>query len=362
MALAAGYGVLLGGALAFGLDPVYAVLLTALLMTMFFALLGWRATVEWRTAMRELRPVVQSDGWYERLTTEGGAREDGEQPLRALCEDVLRAPLAYLVPAGPLASFVAPQCLSGRQPAAAPLVGAARASVAAAPGASASRQTSTAARRWRSRCGASEVSRALCFWQAGRTGRCIARRNWRSPRATGERLIDAAASLALSQKLMALQRERMAQTQLLDQRTRRVLHDEVLPLIHTAMLTVSAGQEREVALQRLSEAHAQIAALLRDLPASPTPDVARLGPLAALRKAVETEFGQAFHAVTWEVDEEADSAARQLPALKAETLYFAGRELIRNAARHAQPQEGEGRELRVRASRCGRASLVEGGR
>ena len=151
---------------------------------------------------------------------------------------------------------------------------------------------------------------------------------------------------------MALQRERMAQTQLLDQRTRRVLHDEVLPLIHTAMLTVSAGQEREVALQRLSEAHAQIAALLRDLPASPTPDVARLGPLAALRKAVETEFGQAFHAVTWEVDEEADSAARQLPALKAETLYFAGRELIRNVARHAQPQEGEGRELRVRASRA----------
>ena len=110
VALAAGYGLLLGGALAFGLDPVYAVLLTALLMTTFFALLGWRATVEWRTAMRELRPVVQSDGWYERLTTEGGAREDGEQPLRALCEDVLRAPLAYLVPAGPLAAFVAPQC------------------------------------------------------------------------------------------------------------------------------------------------------------------------------------------------------------------------------------------------------------
>ena len=42
-ALAAGYGVLIGGALVLGVEPVYAVLLTALLMTVFLALLSWRS-------------------------------------------------------------------------------------------------------------------------------------------------------------------------------------------------------------------------------------------------------------------------------------------------------------------------------
>ena len=69
-------------------------------------------------------------------------------------------------------------------------------------------------------------------------------------RAAGERLIDAAASLALSQKLMQLQREQMTATQLLDQRTRRVLHDEVLPLIHTAMLSLPPDAAAQTAVAR----------------------------------------------------------------------------------------------------------------
>lgn len=350
LALAAGYGVLLGGALVFGLDPVYAVLLTALLMTAFFALLGWRATVEWRQAMRELRPMVRSEGWYDRLTARGADRGDDAAPFRALCEDVLAAPVAYLLPAGPLAAFVPPQTY----PPAAPLPG-----KAWTPPAQLSPHTLTAPVSPDQFGGA---TLAVPLWsERGLTGALLlgpradgalySEEELEIARATGERLIDAAAGVALSQKLMALQRERMAQTQLLDQRTRRALHDEVLPLIHTAMLTVAAGEDRETALQRLSEAHAQISALLRDLPAATTPDVARLGPIAALRKAVEGEFSQSFDAVTWDVDAEAERAAQALPALRAETLYYAGRELVRNAARHAQPQREDGRALKVSA-RC----------
>jgi signal transduction histidine kinase len=349
LALAGGYALLLGGALAFGLDPVYAVLSTALLMTTFFALLSWRATIEWRQAMRELRPMVRSEGWYRRLTSEQGERDD-PSPFRSLCDEVLNAPAAYLIPIGPLAAFVRPE---SHPP------GAALPAPAWSPPPDLSTQTLTLPL---SPGTFGAASLAIPLWsERGLTGALMlaARENGslyseeelEIGRATGERLIDAAASLALSQKLMALQRERMAQTQLLDQRTRRVLHDEVLPLIHTAMLTVSTGQERDVALQRLSEAHAQISALLRDLPAATTPDVARLGPIAALRKAIQGEFGSSFDAVTWEVDPEAERIAQALPTLKAETLYYAGRELVRNAARHAQPQEGEGRKLKVSACR-----------
>jgi signal transduction histidine kinase len=178
-------------------------------------------------------------------------------------------------------------------------------------------------------------------------------------RAGGERLIDAAAGLALSQRLMQLQRERMTAAQLADQRTRRVLHDEVLPLIHTAMLTISGDPDRKSALQRLSEAHGQISALLRDLPAATTSNVEHLGPLAALRKAVEDESRQAFSSVTWAVDEEAERAVRSLPALKAETLYYAGRELVRNAARHARPEDRGPLHLTILATyRSGRLCVT----
>jgi signal transduction histidine kinase len=339
--------VLLGGALAFGLDPVYAVLLTALLMTAFFALLGWRATVEWRQAMRELRPMVRSEGWYERLTGEG-PKEDEPSPFRALCEDVLAAPTAYLLPLGPLAAFVRPEShppgslLPARAWSPPPTLSPHTLTVPLSPGEFGA--ALLAVPLWSER----GLSGALLL-APRENGSLYGEEELEVARATGERLIDAAASVALSQKLMALQRDRMAQTQLLDQRTRRVLHDEVLPLIHTAMLTVSAGRERDIALQRLSEAHAQISALLRDLPAATTPDVARLGPVAALRKAAEGEFGQSFDAVAWEVEEAAERAAQSLPALKAETVYYAGRELVRNAARHARPQGGEGRKLRMSA-------------
>ena len=46
----------------------------------------------------------------------------------------------------------------------------------------------------------------------------------------------------------------------------------------------------------------------------------------------------------------AQHAAAELPPMKAETLYYAARELVRNAARHAQPAGGEGRRLKVSAT------------
>ncbi|HEY52524.1 MAG TPA: hypothetical protein G4N94_03615, partial [Caldilineae bacterium] len=158
-------------------------------------------------------------------------------------------------------------------------------------------------------------------------------------RATGERLIDTSASIALSQRLMALQRERMVATQLLDQRTRRVLHDEVLPLIHTAMLALAAGESTETALDHLSEAHQEVSALLRELPMSTTPDIARLGLLGALRSMVATDFAQTFNTVEWHCEDGVEQEAGRLKPLAAETLYYATRELVRNAAKHARPDD-----------------------
>jgi signal transduction histidine kinase len=173
-------------------------------------------------------------------------------------------------------------------------------------------------------------------------------------RASGERLADLLASAELARRLAALQRQRLAESAVLDRQARRALHDEVLPRLHTALLGLSASSlasspEGGEALDLLAGAHREIADLLRALPARPVPEIARLGLLGALRQLVDGELAGAFDAVTWEIDPRAEAKARLLPELEAEVAYYAAREALRNAARHARPVES-GRELRLRIS------------
>ena len=62
--------------------------------------------------------------------------------------------------------------------------------------------------------------------------------------ASGERLIDSRVSAEVTRRLIGLQRQRMAETQVLDQRVRRVLHDEVLQDLHAAILAYSRRVRR----------------------------------------------------------------------------------------------------------------------
>ncbi len=345
--LAAGYGVLMGGALVWGLEPVYAILLTALMMATFFALLGWRSHVEWEQAMRQLRPFVASQRWYDALIASQGplagisveaAGQHPPDPFCALCEDLLDTTVAHLVPVGSTAAFVSPQSYPPGTESSAPPLG------------SLTQQASEDAwlilpvepsnyggATWAVSLWREQGLIGVLLFGPRRDGGLYTQEQIEVARSVSERLIDTAASLALSQRLMRLQRERMATTQILDQSTRRVLHDEVLPLIHAAMLSLAAGQPADAAIQQLSDAHGQVSNLLRELPPTVTPEIARLGLMAALRKAVEVEFAHAFAEVTWRCDEGIEGQMAALSPVAAETLYYAARELVRNAAKHAHP-------------------------
>lgn len=188
-------------------------------------------------------------------------------------------------------------------------------------------------------------------------------------RLAGERLLDARAGAELAGRLMALQRRRLAETRLLDRGTRRALHDDVLPRIHAAMLCVGACRDAataspasglhaatsaqnataqnatqealDEALTALAEAHRDIAALLREMPtASGALDVS-LNLAAALQRTTR-EMQNDFAAIEWDLDEHAAERARDLPPLVAETLFYAVRESLRNAARHARPASVSG--------------------
>jgi signal transduction histidine kinase len=160
-----------------------------------------------------------------------------------------------------------------------------------------------------------------------------------------------------AERLMALQREWLAQSQVLDRRARRVLHDDVLPRLHAALLTLSSGERTSEAVTLLTDAHRQVADLLHEMPTVTAPEVVRLGLIGALRQAVDEEFAGAFDDVTWEIEPLAERKARAIPSLTAEVLYYASREAIRNAARHGRDADTD-RPLNLRVDASWRAGLT----
>jgi hypothetical protein len=249
--LAAGYGALIGSSLSLpllaDLDQIYRLLMATVLMTLFYALLSWRSYSDRERSMTYLRPFVASQRLYERMLGPAAPPEVNiTQPFRALCEDVLDARVAYLVALGPLAPLVGPAVTVG-----APL--------------DVSEQTlNTLAARLLSpqtMCVSLDPAEyggavwAVPLWsERGLIGVLLlgekgdeglyTQEEIEIARATGERLIDTQASAEMARRLTALQRQRLAESQVLDRRTRRALHDDVLPRLHTAMLMLSAEEPR----------------------------------------------------------------------------------------------------------------------
>ena len=52
---------------------------------------------------------------------------------------------------------------------------------------------------------------------------------------------------------------------------------------------------------------------------------------------IVTDFAQVFDAVEWRCEDGVEQEAGRLSPMAAETLYYATRELVRNAAKHARP-------------------------
>jgi signal transduction histidine kinase len=358
--LAAGFGLIVGGSFSYPFHPIYSLLLGTLLMTVFFALLGWRSYVERERFINDLRPFVLSQGMFEQLV-EGdpgfSPSLDLTAPFHALCGDVLGARTGYLIALGSVAPLAGPP-LSYPAGAAPDLP---------ALGALASQCNNSetlfisvnpdlyAGARW-----------GVPLWnERGLIGVFLLGEKWDGglytqeeieiARASGERLIDTQASLAVASRLMGLQRSQFSQGQILDQQTRRVLHDEVLPRLHSLMLTLQAG-ETTTAVAGLGEIHHQLADLLRDLPIARAPEVGRLGLLGALRRAVAGELGGAFEAIRWEISPEAERRIPNIPPTTGEVIYYAAREAIRNAARHGRGPEGEA-PLRLRLTAAWQSGL-----
>lgn len=339
LALAGGLGLTVAAGITFGLQPVYQLLAGMVLVAIFYALVSWRSFAERERTMARLRPFVSSQRLWDRAVGGGTPAGGVAAPLAGLCDDVLGASVAYLVPLGSLTSLVP-----------APLAH----PTSVAPTLPALDQTGL---QQRDLCrpidpsvyggaawlvplwGAPGLVGALLLGEK-RDGGLYTEEEIEVAQATAERLLDAQASAELNRRLADLQRQRLAESQVLDQRTRRTLHDDVLPRLQTALLTLNTGQPDgrppADAVALLSDVHRQIAGLLRALPSTIGPELERRGFVGALRYAAAQELVEGRDEVEWGSDGRAHQALESLDAPAAEVLFGAAREAVRNAARHAR--------------------------
>jgi len=339
--LAAGYSAVVSVVIALQVRSIYGLLLATSLMTIFYALFSWRTFAERERYIHQLRPFVASQRLYDHLLTptaiaSAPPETDVATPLQALCRDVLSARSVILAAVGPLAPLVGPPVShTGEHPSLPPLT-----EITAQ---LTSPQTMflplDSARfggaQWAVPLWSERGLIGLLLLGEKNDGGLYTQEEIEIARASGERLIDTRASAEMARRLMALQRQQLAESQIVDRRARRILHDDILPQLHAAMLTLNSTKDSSEAISLLTDAHRQISNLLRDMPAA-APDVTRTGLVGALKHVVERELADSFDAVTWHVDPEAERQSHSLPPLTTEVIFYAAREAIRNAARYGR--------------------------
>jgi signal transduction histidine kinase len=263
---------------------------------------------------------------------------DMAAPFRALCHDLLAAEMAYLTAVGPLAPLVPPLAYEWETavPPITNLVTQFISASSAPPRLKSLDPTQYSGAIWAVPLWSERGLIGLLLLGRKRDGGLYTQEEINIARISSERLIDTQASAEMARRLMSLQRERLAQSQVIDQRTRRTLHDDILPTIHTAMIALGNDNSNSEALPILADAHRQISDLLHAMPTAAAPEVARLGLVEALSRSIENELAQAFDEVTWEIAPNAEEAARAIPTLTAEVIFYAAREAVRNAAKHGR--------------------------
>jgi two-component sensor histidine kinase len=334
MLLAGGYAAVISGSIVISLRPIYSLLLTTLLMVAFYALYSWRSFVERDRFMRRLRPFVGSQHLLTQLIH---AHDDhfsrANELFHATCSDVLRAERGLLVPLGvftPLVgtSLVYPEGQNASQIEPPPDI--------------ASSILPLDPDRYDGFCWVIPLwtERGLIgalFVGSKTDGSVYSQEEIEVAQASGERILDMLAGEQIARRLMQIQRRRLAETRVMDFRTRRILHDETLPALHEAILQLSSAKSETSTAQEiistLSQIHQQISAIIR-LPAVLP---AQSGEATDLREVLlmmfNTEFAQSFDDIEWQLG---DQPVNIHDPLVSEVLLGACRELIRNAAVHGR--------------------------
>jgi two-component sensor histidine kinase len=349
--LAGAYAVLVAASLARSLRPIYALLLTTLVMVALYALYSRQTFVERARLIAHLRPFVQRGPPRAPafLPFQDGASQ-AQSLLTALCCDLLGADRAQLTPLGVLAPLAGPPLFYPPERAGAALPVPPRLDgevMALDPDAA-------DGYRWAIPLWAERGLIGVLLLGPKRDGGLYSQEEIDIAQAGGERIIDLLATGQMVRRLIELQRGRVAGQQVVDLRARRGLNAVGPPARPRATPLGRAPGSGELtvqaALASLAAAHRQITDLLAGRPGHAAPPPGDLA--AALRDLVQSEFSQAFSTVVWRGD-----ALPTLDPLTAEVVLGAVREAVRNAALHGRGSRPE-RPLALAVEMCAGEEVV----
>ncbi|MBE0699502.1 MAG: hypothetical protein IH586_21475, partial [Anaerolineaceae bacterium] len=347
--LAGGFGAATSWTLLIDLRPVYSLMMATALMTLFYALYSWRAYAEREEYMERLRPFIASQDLYGQLTAPQSGQEPQTNPSSAasilfqtLCLEVLEVQQAVLIPAGTLATLAGPPLIfpEGSElflPQVALYANQFTRQARFLPAAQAGMR---AGADWAIPLWSSRGLDGVLYLKEKPNSNPFSEEEIEIAQTAGERLLDLLAGAEMARLAMNLLGQSLAQVRVMDGQGRRILHDEVLPELHTALLYLSeetAGPvEKNLAMDALAKAHRRIAGLMRDMPLPVPHRLAQNGLGAAIQTMLEYDFSNQFSAVAINIQPEAAQKAREMPLYVSEALFFAARELVRNAADHAR--------------------------
>jgi two-component sensor histidine kinase len=177
--------------------------------------------------------------------------------------------------------------------------------------------------------------------------------------ACGQRILDTLGDHEAMQAVAGLLRRRTVDVKLLGAQQRRVLHDEILPQMHLALLRletlrsmsdVKTGVHESAessmlyrekglneAIDMISDAHRRLATMMRTTAPGVPHRLEHDGMMHAIHTMLEQDFQSAFDEIEWRVSEEAATAIDEVtPPAIAELIFAAVQEALRNAARHGR--------------------------
>ena len=336
----AGTAATIGYALNWQVLAVFRLLLATIVMIVLYAFFGWRAFQHREELITGLRPFIASQGASRTIGFED-AKARANALFAAVCHDVLDTTQAFLIPLGALVPLVGPPLTFPRSSvlptfklSSTLFAGSEELVIALDP-------TLYAGAIWAIPLWTGRGLIGALLLGPKRNNGLYAREEIEIARASAERILDTLAGEQIAQRLVHIQRRRFAETRVLDLRTRRTLHDDILPELHMIALQLStlARQEPVVgdAIQSLTQIHHQVSDLIHT-PGGVFVDDGRNGQLEqALRAMIDEEFAEAFDSVTWHTTH----TAFEIDPLLHEIVYNAAREVVRNAAIHGRGDQME---------------------
>jgi hypothetical protein len=293
------------------LEPIYILILSIILITGIYAVLGWSSFREQEPYLRSLHPFITSQHLYDQLILQNPDTYNLEitGAFHALCNDILGVRQAFLIPLGIFGPLVGnpisfPEDFGHAETELLQLE--IQRSITSnfgftpllLPESSLFGRNALAISLWSER----GLIGVLVLGEKVNSS-LFTQEDIEIARTVGERLIDSKASNVLAHRLMELERQRLSETKVVDQQTRRTLHDDILPRLQSVMINLTSSSSfTDGAVQELSEIHHQLAEF-HELPIIIEPELTRLGLIRALQVTVENEYRQYFNNLTWQVDE-----------------------------------------------------------